>query len=89
MKSTLVVSPSAVNRFQSYCLRKEQKDVGGFPTLRNIVDKYSVNITDRIQYLYQIVKFSPFSCLILYKPPGCRHAESDIFLQAGSCHSRT
>ena len=78
MKPTLAVSPSAVNIFQSYCLRKEQKDVGGFPTLRNIVDKYSVNITDRTQYLYQIVKFPPFSCLILYKPPDCGYA--DIFL---------
>ena len=42
MKPTLAVSPSAVNIFQSYCLRKEQKDVGGFPTLRNIVNKWSV-----------------------------------------------
>ena len=36
--STLAVIPSAVNIFQSYCLRKEQKFVGGFPTLRNIVN---------------------------------------------------
>ena len=38
IQSTLAVSPSAENMFQSYCLRKEQKCVGGFPTLRNIVN---------------------------------------------------
>ena len=44
MKSTLAVSPSALNMCQSYCLRKEQKDVGGFPTLINIVNTVSHNL---------------------------------------------
>ena len=34
-KVTVCVKPSAVNRFQSYCRIKEQKDSGGFPTLNN------------------------------------------------------